>query len=329
MRSFNRLLAAALLMTLGFGTGSAFAVSLSVGDIVNQVSQASYTDYLNNHLYTHNGNSRYYAGSQHDAAQTEIYNSFASLGLTTSLSPFTYNSQTYYNVVGVLPGTVHPDQVYIVGAHYDSANATCPGADDNASGVAGVIEAARALSEYQFGSTIVFMAFDREEQGLVGSFAYAAAHASDDIRGMVSMDMIAYNPSGTNHDKAYLSYAGSSGAPSIVSDLGSALTQYGGITPVPTQSYSSQSDHYPFYAYGFESVLLIERNAGSNPYYHTSLDSVDTVGYIDYAYATNMTRGVVGYLASEAVIVPEPSTLVFLGIGALLLLIRVRRRTAG
>jgi Zn-dependent M28 family amino/carboxypeptidase len=317
-----RLLAAFLVLTLGLSASVAFAVG--VGDIVGQVSQTSYTDYLSNHLYTHNGNSRWYSGSQHDAAQTEIYNAFSSFGLTTNLDNFTYNSQTCANVIGVLPGKVHPDQVYIVGAHYDSANASCPGADDNASGVAGVMEAARALSAYQFDSTIVFIAFDREEQGLVGSYRYANAHATDDIQGMISMDMIAYNPAGTNYNKAYLSYAGTT-MPSIVTDLGNALTQYAGIAPVPTQNYSGQSDHYPFYANGFESTLLIERNAGSNPYYHSSLDSVDTAGYIDYAYATNMTRGVVGYLATEALIVPEPSTIVLLGVGVCVLLIRARR----
>jgi Zn-dependent M28 family amino/carboxypeptidase len=303
------------------------ALAASVSDVVNQVSQTSYTDYLNNHLYTHNGNARWYSGSQHDAAQTEILNAFTSFGLTTSLDKFTYNSQTCANVIGVLPGKVHPEQIYIVGAHYDSASSTCPGADDNASGTAGVLEVARTMSKYQFDSTVVFIAFDREEQGLVGSYRYANAHASDDINGMISMDMIAYNPTGTNYNKAYLSYAGTT-MPSIVTDLGNALTQYAGITPVPTQNYSGQSDHYPFYTKGFESTLLIERNAGSNPYYHSSLDSVDTAGYIDYAYATNMTRGVVGYLATEALIVPEPSTMVLLGIGALVLLIRVRRRVA-
>ena len=81
------------------------------------------------------------------------------------------------------------------------------------------------LSKYQFDSTVVFIGFDREEQGLVGSFAYASAHQTNNIRGMISMDMIAYNPAGSLHDQALLSY-GNATAPSIVAKLGNALTQY-------------------------------------------------------------------------------------------------------
>jgi Zn-dependent M28 family amino/carboxypeptidase len=322
MSRICRLLVALLGLTLSLCTSGSFAVG--VGDIVSQVSQTSYTDYLTNHLYTHSGNSRWYSGSQHDLARTEIYDAFKSFGLTTSLDYFTYNSQTCANVVGVLPGKVHPDQIYVVGSHYDSASASCPGADDNASGTAGVIEAARTLSGYQFDSTIVFIAFDREEQGLVGSSIYANAHASDDIQGMISMDMIAYNPT-SNHNQAYLCVSSVTSPPALASELSSSLSTYGSISTTMTTSYFGQSDQYPFYTKGFESLLLIERNVTSNPYYHSSQDSVDTTGYIDYAYATNMTRGVVGYLATEALIVPEPSSIVLLGVGVCVLLVHVRR----
>jgi Zn-dependent M28 family amino/carboxypeptidase len=321
MRPINRLSAALLALTLSFCATAALAVD--VVDVVNQVSQASYTDYLSNHLYTHSGSSRGISGAQHDLARTEIYDAFKSFGLNTSLDPFTYRSNTYNNVVGVLPGAVHPEQIYIVGAHYDSVNN--PGADDNASGVAGVIEAARALSKYRFDSTVVFIAFDREEQGLVGSSAYASAHKTDNIRGMVSMDMIAYNPAGPQHDKAYVYYADST-APAITAMFSDAISEYSdGISPTIARLSSASSDHYSFYAQGFESTLLIEYNVWSNPYYHSAADSVDTSGYIDYHYATDMTRGVVGYLATQAAVVPEPSTIVLLGVGLLCVIVRARQ----
>jgi hypothetical protein len=178
----------------------------------NQVSQASYTDFLDNWLYTHAGDDRGF-GPEHDLARDNIEMFFVLYGLDVELHPFQYQSTTYYNVVGTMTGTVHPDQEYIVGAHYDSVNN--PGADDDASGTALVLEAARILSQYDSAYTIRFMAFDREEQGLIGSSAYVADHAGADILGMVQADMVAYNTGANSTDI----YAGSAGSTPLQVDL--------------------------------------------------------------------------------------------------------------
>ena len=91
-----------------------------------------------------------------------------------------------YNVLARKEGTLYPDQHCILSAHYDSFSWTtsqvrAPGADDNASGVAAVLEAARVLSACDFPHSLLFLFFAGEEQGLVGSRAYAAEAAS---RGM-------------------------------------------------------------------------------------------------------------------------------------------------
>ena len=126
------------------------------------------------------------------------------------------------------------------------------------------------------------------------------------------MDMIAYNPSGALHDQAYVYYADAT-APLIAGELSDAITLYGdGLSTTIARLASASSDHYPFYAQGFDAALLIERNVWTNPNYHQALDSVDTANYIDYGYATKMTRGVVGYLATEAKVVPEPGAIVML-----------------
>jgi autotransporter-associated beta strand protein len=273
----------------------AAATGASIQDVVGLVSQSAYTDVLVNSLYTHAGNNRGY-GAQHDLARTNIYNAFGGFGLNPVLSPFTYNSTTYYNVVATLPGTVNPSQVYIVGAHFDSVNN--PGADDNGSGTAAVMELARILSRRRFDATIVFIGFDREEQGLKGSGAYAAAHASDDIRGMVSMDMIAYNPAGSHHDKAYI-YGRTASNP-IKNDLATAFAAYGNGISCEIGGDVPQSDHAPFEARGKQACLLIEHAVWDNPYYHQAADNIDTPNYIDYDYATKMTRGVAGWVATEA-----------------------------
>ena len=293
----------------------------TVSDIVGQVSTASYQNYLDNSLFTHDGQSRYWF-DKHDQAQANIGAAFGSFGLTTTTFPFSYSGSTYYDVIGVLPGTVHPNSYYMVGAHFDSVSGA-PGADDNASGVAGVLEAARVLSQYSFEDSIVFVAFDREEQGLYGSTALAAdwsTRPGSSLLGMISLDMIAYNPGGANTAHIY-TYGGA--ANGVSNGLASALTTYGGLTPLALQDMG-RSDHQPFAAYG--SALLIEGNWNLNTHYHQSSDSVDTAGYIDYTYAANMTRAAVGYLATEADYeAPEPSTLL-LAACALTALFFARRR---
>lgn len=292
----------------------------TIDGVVNSVSQTSYSGYLNSSLYTTTGSNRGY-GAQHDLARTAIYNAFDSIGLETTLSPFIFNSATYNNVVGVWEGTTRPDDYYVVGAHYDSVNN--PGADDNASGVAGVIEAARVLSHYRFEASLVFIAFDREEQGLLGSAAWAQQHAADNILGMISLDMIAYDPLDAGQARIY----SRSGATNTVTvGLTNALNSYTNLTPVFSGAIWG-SDHSSFAAQGFPAALLIE--ASSNPNYHTQLDSTSTAGYINYGYATNMTRGAVGYLATAAELsAPEPATMLLVACG-LIALAAARRRRIG
>lgn len=296
-----------------------FAV-LTVGDIVEQVSQTSYADYLDSVLYAHSGDNRG-TGAAHNLARDAIYNEFGSLGLTMAWDSFDCARGTVcsYNVVGTHSGTAYPDQMYIVGAHYDSLDNA--GADDNASGVAAIMEAARVLSGYRFEKTIVFIAFDKEEHGLVGSRAYVEKHGGDDVLAMVSMDMIAYNGSGLDRARIY----SNDRARPLKESLADAIALYGDGLLAVDSGPTGLSDHDPFQSKGLQACLLTEYDIWSNPYWHGPGDSVDTPGYIDYAYATNMVRGMVGFLAASAVPVPEPAALLLLALGSLALL-RERRR---
>jgi Zn-dependent M28 family amino/carboxypeptidase len=269
-------------------------------------------------LYAHAGDNRGLGEAQHDLARGNIYSEFSSFGLAASYHPFTYLGQTYYNVVGTHYGTTRPDDIYIVGAHYDSAST--PGADDNASGTAGVLEAARVLSQYDFEATLIFIGFDREEQGLIGSTAYAGEHIGDDILGMISLDMIAYNHIGSNRAQI----RGSDSSAALKQSLADSISLYGnGLTGVVGDALN-RSDHYPFETRGFQACLLIEDGYLSNPNYHRTTDSVDTLNYIDYSFATNMVSSTVGFLATAAVPVPEPATVLLLAFGAVVLRTRLR-----
>jgi hypothetical protein len=312
--TIHRFLAAFVVLA---GLVSAGSAQPSVQSIVNQVDQAQYTHYLSDEgfLYTHNGDNRGY-GPQHDLARTNIYDTFAGFGLSTALDPFSYSGSTYYNVVATKLGTVTPGNIYIVGAHYDSVNNA--GANDNASGVAAVLEAARVLSKYQFESTLVFIAFDREEQGMIGSTAYASAHRNDNILGMLSIDMISYkDPSNPSKAFVYSDYV------PFRSAVAGAINSYsGGLTAVEGGNEWG-TDNWGFGTYNKPNGFL-EENFVADPNYHKTTDSVDTPGYIDYAYATSMTRGAVGWLAGSAVAVPEPGTLALLAL-ALACLLPLRR----
>jgi hypothetical protein len=255
-----------------------------------QVSEASYRHYLDDMLYTHAGDNRGF-GPEHDLAQANIAALFASFGLTVTLEPVNYGGDIYYNVVGTKLGATLPDQEYIIGSHYDSVNN--PGADDNASGTALVLETARVLTQYPSESTIRFIAFDREEQGLHGSEQYVLAHINDDIQGMISADMVAYN-TGANHVDIY----GRSASNPIKTALAAAVDTYGEWLTRSIGGSLDGSDHAPFEWYGFQACLIIED--WGNPYYHTQQDNVDTPNYIDYPYATQITRVVVGYLVDNA-----------------------------
>ncbi|MFQ5412100.1 MAG: M28 family metallopeptidase, partial [Phycisphaerae bacterium] len=263
----------------------------------DQVSEATYRYLLGDNqgepgiLYTHNGDSRGLSGAEHDPARDNIQSHFESYGLTVTMEPFTYASNTYFNVVATKLGTVFPDQEYIIGAHFDSVGN--PGADDNASGTALVLEAARILSQYDSDYTLRFIAFDREEQGLIGSNAYVSDHATDNILGMISADMVAFN-TGTNMADIY----GGSGSTMLKAALADAVALYGDGLNVALQGASGGSDHAPFEGAGFQACLFIED--WGNPNYHTAQDSVDTPNYIDYAFAVRMTRSVVGFLVDQA-----------------------------
>lgn len=306
----HRTIASTAIAVIIFASTSVFA--LNIQDIVNQASEATYRHYLDDLLYTHLGDDRGF-GPEHDLARDNIYTTFEGFNLDTALDPFLYNDSTDYNVLGLHPGTVRPDDWYILGAHYDSANN--PGADDNASGTAGIIEAARVLSQYDFEASVLFIAFDREEQGLYGSTAYAAAHADDNILAMLSLDMIAYDPYNSNTASIH----GREASNPLKQGLAEAISFYSdSLTPFVGGPLNG-SDHAPFEDEGFQACLLIEYDSFTNPNYHQPTDSVDTLNYIDYAYATDIVRGVVGYIATEAVLIPEPASILLFAFGSLAL----------
>lgn len=171
----RRLLLWVLLSWLVLATGGAGAGPM-VQSLIDELSASDYQGYVES---LEDFGTRYYNTAGNEAARGWLSDTFESFGLDVRQDPYTHGGATRYNVEATLPGLTDPDRILIIGAHFDSisnqSSVLAPGADDNATGVAALLEAASVLSRYGFASTIRFVAFNSEEQGLVGSQAYATS----------------------------------------------------------------------------------------------------------------------------------------------------------
>ena len=208
---------------------------------------------------------RYCLTSSAKAAAWAIHDLFRSYGLQVATEEFLYNGVQQLNVVATIPGRVSPEQIVVVGAHYDSysrtaATSSAPGADDNASGTAAVLELARVMAGQTFDFTLRFVAFGAEETGLNGSRHHAtqAGARGERILAMLNLDMIAYV------DRAPEDLdATSNPASAWLTDLYASTTAAYSTLPVAKWNNASfrSSDHAPFWDQGYPALLLIEDNS--------------------------------------------------------------------
>ncbi len=235
-----------------------------------------------------------------EQAQTYFEQRFAALGYTTTAQPFSVSGR---NVLVTKPGAVHPDEIVILCAHYDALPAgivAAPAADDDGSGCAAVLEAARILRDIPFEYTIVFALWDEEEQGKLGSIYYANNMAANDamIRGVVNMDAIAYD--GNGDTKARLHTRSVANSQAIADTVFAVLGAHGiDLDLIRTEPGALYSDHASFWSAGYGAVLLIEEfGADGNPGYHTPNDKVDL---FDVPYYEKMAKLSIGSFAAFAV----------------------------
>ena len=297
-----------------------------IDQIVGKISTTEYGAYIQD---LQNFGTRYYNTQGNLDALDYIHDAFMGYGLNVSYDSFGYNGGNYNNVVATLPGKTHPENVYIVGAHMDSTSTdpsnNAPGADDNASGMAAVLEMAKAMVGHAFAATIKFFGFNAEEQGLVGSRAYAdkAKASGENVLGMLNFDMIAY-PGTSGANTVFLA-----GNKSLVDAMAGNAVKYTSLTTTLDYRNLYGSDHYYFHSdffAGSSSAFAIEAAPASirffNPNYH---QITDTTAYLSYAYGADITRMGVATLAGLAGPIPEPSSLVCLLVGLGLLRMGFRR----
>lgn len=214
---------------------------------------------------------------------TDQYRSF---GFT--VTTFQWNPDYAPVVIAELKGVKQPEEIVIVGGHYDSRSvdvysptARAPGADDNGSGTANLLEIARVIgtSKLQFQYTLRLCSFAGEEQGLLGSRAYAADQKKQGTKiiAMLNGDMLGYQLPGK---PVSLGMKDRFVAPWLLSVVNSLTALYVPELPIAF-SPSCCSDHQAFTENGFPAVGFFENpgSASDYPHYHKETDLVQYLNF--------------------------------------------------
>jgi Zn-dependent M28 family amino/carboxypeptidase len=272
-------------------------------EIVSQVSESTFTAYIQR---LQDFVTRYSYTDSCRASELWAVDTFRAMGLDTKRFPFDYGLNTWYDVVGTKEGTVYPDSIYIIVGHIDATSnnpyVEAPGAEDNATGSACVLEAARVLSQYDFDCTIEFLLVPGEEQGLLGSEAYAHYCLDEDknLGGVLNFDMISYAGS-YGWDTNIYADGGFPAEVALAGLLAELTRHYTDAIPVRinTSGPTPGSDHYYFSMYGFPAPFSIDSDFGSDwyPWYHST---DDVIGHLDLDYGTEVVKGGIVTLATLA-----------------------------
>ena len=252
------------------------------------------------------------------------------------------------NIVATLKGTTDPNRIYVVSGHYDSmcssptdAECDAPGANDDASGTAAVIEMARVMSKQKFDATIIFMTVAGEEQGLLGAtyFAEQAKQKNMDIEAMFTNDIIGGVKTFKNAPDRNSVRVFAEGVPSNESEAEANLRRsVGGENDSPARQlaryindaariyspkfgvqiiyrrdrYLRGGDHIPFLERGYPAVRFTEPHEDYE-HQHQNVRTEngtfygDTIEYLDFGYIANVTKINIASLASLALAPAKPN----------------------
>ena len=234
----------------------------------------------------------------------------ASMGYSVDMEPVkTAVGPAGFNVVAELRGTTHPDEIVIVGAHYD-AEVRTPGADDDASGVAGMLELARRFVGQPMDRTIRFVAFTNEEGsnsagGTMGSNTHAKGckDRGENIVAMLSLEMLGYYSDEPDSQRYpfptemaaqlgmdlpsvanFIGIVGRLEDRALIEELSSAMISAGTIDIVPAAlpwsiPAISRSDHALFWMRGYTAVMVTDTSEYRKPHYHKMGDTIETLDF--------------------------------------------------
>ena len=220
-----------------------------------------------------------------------------------------------------IPGGARAEEILVVGAHYDSEAAT-PGADDNASGVAALLEVSGALVGRRPARTVRLVAFVNEEppffkDGDMGSLRYALAsrERGDEVAAMLSLETLGYYADGEGTQRYpfpfsafypstgdFLCFVGRASERSLVRECvasfrARASLPSGGAALPEFVPGASLSDHWSFWQAGYPAVMVTDTAPFRNARYHTGSDTPDT---LDYGRMARAVEGIVAVVEDLA-----------------------------
>jgi Zn-dependent M28 family amino/carboxypeptidase len=239
-----------------------------------------------------------------------IQKELSRIGLEVEEDSFQWEGKTHKNILGVKRGEASPDRVVILGAHYDTVPGS-PGADDNASAIAVLLEVARNIQKISLGSTLKLIAFGLEEYGYVGSLRYAerAKRGREEILGMISLEMVGF----TGPRQDYPSYMDPKVYPVVGDFIGIVGNENSkALLEVVHRTFKTQipqlpsefllvpgngvgmeevrsSDHSPFWDQGFPALLVTDTAFLRNPNYHLPSDTMET---LDFEFMRKVAVGI-------------------------------------
>jgi len=252
--------------------------------------------------------------------ETAIYVSqqFIRLGLEGSTHRFEALGQTYDNVIGTKLAANGAAAPLILAAHYDTVSGS-PGADDNASGLAVLLEVARRLKQRTLTRPVQFVAFCLEEEDLLGSRAYVThlTKTAQSVYGAIVLECVGYASDREGSQRTppgipvavpsvgnFLALIGNQTSAALISALAQAMAPAIPVVPLVVPGNGEQlpdtrrSDHTAFWEQGFAAVMVTDTANFRNPHYHRSTDTIDTLNLKFLASVTDAVTNAVLALAA-------------------------------
>lgn len=246
-----------------------------------------------------------------EKAKIYICEQFESYGYKVRFEHYVVNGREISNIIAVKGGVKCPSEIVVLGAHYDSYCG--PGADDNASGVAGLLELARLFKDQATDRTIKFIAFDSEEKPHFGTesmgsrvYAKGAKESNKNITAVVIFDSIGYYSAEPRSQKyppvLKHFYPHTGNFVKVVSDFNSyalakeVIKHFKKHSDFPMRSVTgfrfiygiNLSDHGSFWKEGYKAIHVTDTAVFRNPTYHKEDDTWDT---LDYGSMSEVVKG--------------------------------------